>query len=451
MAEATDRSSLPATGGPADESPRPYSSVSYLAIGGLIISVAYAGVMAIGAGIALLNRTPWILPVWTFVFPLGAALLCWAARVRIHNSEDSLTGAALTAWGLWLTLSFGLIYAAYYSACYLSITGQATTFSDGWFDDLKKDQLDLAYLKSLAPPRPAADAQLRDRLELDHNSGPEGKGPFTEFRQSQLVRELEQGGGADQVQNLGIQSWGYEQGGYQVQILYRVTTPSMTSEFLATAFGVENEESGARQWYIKNIQPNAQPMLTDEGRRMTRLTEDARSFAQNWLNDVYNWDWDKAYLDTLPPAERQEQGKQPRGDAFHSGMKAFRQGNVIRAEPGVFWASPKEKDKIISGVRGIFGTGKTPERLSLQGSVPVYHRDADRVTFRFDLTILLPPQYGVQSQVVVTADARNGDPTPADWRVESLELISGKTLTAGAPGPGGSPAATPALTPQRPH
>jgi hypothetical protein len=86
MAEATDRSSLPATGGPADESPRPYSSVSYLAIGGLIISVAYAGVMAIGAGIALLNRTPWILPVWTFVFPLGAALLCWAARVRIHNS-----------------------------------------------------------------------------------------------------------------------------------------------------------------------------------------------------------------------------------------------------------------------------------------------------------------------------------------------------------------------------
>ncbi len=138
-----------------------------------------------------MNRTPWILPVWSFAFSARAhALLCWAARVRIRNSEDSLTGAALTTWGLWLTLSFGLVYAAYYSACYLSITGQATAFADGWFDDLKKDQLDLAYLKSLAPPRPAADAQLRDRLELDHNSGPEGKGPFTDFRQSQLVREV---------------------------------------------------------------------------------------------------------------------------------------------------------------------------------------------------------------------------------------------------------------------
>ncbi len=128
------------------------------------------------------------------------------------------------------------------------------------------------------------------------------------------------------LQYLGVQSWGYDQGGYQVQILYRVTTHSMTSEFLATAFGVENEESGARQWYIKNIQPNAQPVLTDEGRSMTRLTQDARSFAQNWLNDVYNWDWNKAYLDTLPPAERQEQGKQPRGNAFRSGMAAFRRG-----------------------------------------------------------------------------------------------------------------------------
>ena len=82
--------------------------------------------------------------------------------------------------------------------------------------------------------------------------------------------------------------------------------------------------------------------------------------------------------------------------------------------------------------------------------MPVYHRDADKVTFRFDLTILLPPQYGVQSQVVVTADARNGGPAADDWRVESLDLISGKTLTAGAPGPGGSPARTPAL-PQRLH
>jgi hypothetical protein len=450
MTEATNQSSLPVSAGPTADSSRPYSSVSYLAIGGILLAIAYAAVMTIGVVIALFNRTPWILPAWSFIFPLGAALVCWAARVRIHNSEDSLTGASLTAWGLWLTLSFGLVYGAYYSACYLWVTQTATTFADGWFDDLKNDRLDLAFLKSLPPPRPAADAQLRDRLELDHNSGPEGKGPFTDFRQSHLVRQMEQGGPADQVQFLGVQSWGYDQGGYQVQVLYRVTTPTMTSEVLATVFGVDNaEDSGARQWYIKNLQPNLQPSMSDDGRRMTQLSGDAQSFAQAWLEEVTSWDWDKAYLDTLPPAEREKQAaelKRPlkdRSKAFQEGEKAFRDGNVVRADPGVFWASPKEKDKIINGVRGIFGKGKTPEGLSLQPNMPIYHRDGERVTLRFDLMIPLPPMYGVQSQIVVTADARNGDPTAADWRVEALELISGKSLTAGAPGPGGTSARMP--------
>jgi len=443
MTEAIDRSSAPVS---ADDSTRPYSSVSYLAIGGLILAGAYATVMGVGAVIALLHRSPWILPPWTLAFPLGAAFLCWGARVRIRNSEGALTGAALAAWGLWLSLSFGLVYGAYYSACYFSITNQASAFADEWLDDLKNDRLDLAFLKSLPPDgRPASDAHLRARLELDHDSGPEGKGPFTDFRQSQLVRQLEQGGTADKVESLGVQSWGYEQGSYQVQVAYRVTTPAMISEVSATV--VENaDNTGARQWYVKNIQPNVQPVLTPEGQRMTDLSADADAFAQNWLNDVSNWNWDKAYLDTLLPAERKKQDKE-RGEKFAAGLKAFRQGDVVRADPETFWAVPKEKDKIIAGVRGIFGKAKNPEGLYLRPNLPVYHRDADQVRFRFDLMIPLPPEYGVQSQVVVTADARNGDPAPADWRIESLDLFSGKSMIAGAPGPGG----TAAQMPRRPH
>ncbi len=451
MTEATDRSSLPVSVGRADESPKPYSSVSYLAIGGFILAAAYAAVMAIGVVIALFNRTPWILPVWSFAVPLGGALICCAARVRIHNSEDSLTGAALTTWGLWLTLCFGLVYAAYYSACYLSVTQMATAFADGWFDDLKNDRLDLAYLKTLPPPRPAADANLRDRLEIDHNSGPEGKGPFSDFRESQLVRQMEQGGTADQVQCLGVQSWGYDQGGYQIDVLYRVTTSAMTSEVLTTLLGVDNaDETGARQWYIKNLQPSLQPKMTDEGRLMAKMSEEARTFTQHWLNEVYKWDWDKAYLGTLPLAERERLAKTDEKDwpeKYHEGRKAFRRGDLVRADPGTFWASAKEKDKISSGVRGIFGKGKTPDSLTLQSSAPIYHRDTEQVTFRFDLMLLLPPQYGVQGQVVVTADARHGDPTAADWRIKSIDLVSGKTLTAGEPGSGGMPA----RMPQRPR
>jgi hypothetical protein len=451
MTEAIDRTSAPAS---ADDSTRPYSSVSYWAIGGFILAVVYTTAMTVGVVIALINRKPLILPLWALVFPIGAALLCWGARVRIRNSEGALTGATLTAWGLWLSLSFGLVYSAYYSACYASITRQATDFANVWIDDLKNDRLDLAFLKSLPPPRPTADAHLRERLELDHDRGPEGKGPFSDFRQSQLVRQLEQGGPADKVESLGVQSWGYEQDGYQVQVAYRVTTPAMTSEVVATVFGVENaDDTGVRQWYVKNIQPNVQPVLTDEGQRMTHLSADANAFAQNWLNEVSNWEWDKVYLDTLPPAERKKQAAElnkplkDRSKEFQAGLKAFRDGDIVRADPDKFWAVPKEKDKIIAGVRGIFGKDKNPEGLFLQSTLPVYHHDAEKVSFRFDLMIPLPPEYGVQSQVVVTADARNGDPAPADWRVESLELISGKSMTPGAPGPGGAGT----QMPRRPH
>ncbi len=445
MTEATNRSTLSASAGPADDSTKPYSSVSYWAIGGFLLAVAYATVMTVGVVIALFNRMPWILPLWTLVFPLAAALVCWAARVRIHNSEGSLTGVALTVWGLWLSLSFGLIYGAYNSACYLSVTRQATAFADGWFDNLKKDEIDLAYLKTLPPPRPAADANLRARLELDHDSGPEGKGAFTDFRESQPVRQMEQGGSADQVQFVSVQSWGYDKGGYQVELVYRMTNPALTSEFVATVVGMDNvDESGAREWYVKNIRQNGSPVFTDEGRRMKQLNEEARAFAQNWLNDIHHWDWDKAYLDTLPPAVREEEDKKPRGKKFEAGLKAFRQGDIVRADPAKFWASSKEK--IISAVHGLFGKDKDAT-ITLRPALPVFRHDGDQVSFRYDAVILLPPEYGVQGQLVVTANTPKGDPTPGDWRIESLDLYSGKTLTPGAVGPAGSPARMPA----RPH
>jgi hypothetical protein len=193
---------------------------------------------------------------------------------------------------------------------------------------------------------------------------------------------------------------------------------------------------------------------------MNELSGDASAFAQNWLNNVTNWESDKAYLDTLPPAERKKQGAAHEKkeaersqeeieleEKFQAGKKAFRAGDVVRADPDKFWAVLKEKDKIIAGVRGIFGKDESPENLNLKSTLPIYHRDADQVRFRFDLMIPLPSGYGVQSQVVATADARNGDPAPADWRIESLDLFSSKNMTPGAPGPGGMPA----KMPQRPR
>ena len=276
MAETTD----PNTAAPPDEAPKSYGSLSLLALGGLAVAVVYALVVLVGAAVALFNRMPWILPTWSLAVPVAAVVLCWAARVQIQNSEGALTGARLTVWGLWLSLAVGLLYAAYYSACYLSVTRMATTVADEMFDDIKNDRLDQAFLLGLPPPRPAADAGLRARLELEYDRGRGGGGPFTTFRQSELVRQIEQGGGADQIECLGVKDWGSTAGGYQVQLVYRVSTPFAASEVLVTVIGVE-DDSGGRQWYVKTPQMTAPPVLTEEGRRMQRPREHGPPFCRS--------------------------------------------------------------------------------------------------------------------------------------------------------------------------
>ena len=168
MTEATDRAqdvqaaaSAPAAApsGP-DEAPRPYSSVSFLAIGGFALAVGYGVVITTGALVALFYRMPWVLPVWSLAFPLAAVAVCWAARSRIANSEGTLTGLKLTSWGLYLSFGFGVVYGAYYAACYLSVTQMAKGFVNDWLEDLRKDELEKAFRLTVPPPRPSDDANL---------------------------------------------------------------------------------------------------------------------------------------------------------------------------------------------------------------------------------------------------------------------------------------------------
>ena len=242
------------------------------------------------------------------------------------------------------------------------------------------------------------------------------------------VRQMEQGGNADQVQFVSVQSWGYDKGGYQVELVYRVTNPTLTSEFVATVVGMENvDESGAREWYVRNIRLNGQPVLTDEGLRMQQLSEDGRSFAERWLKDIKDWEWGKAYLSTLPPAMRKEQSNMQHGTKYLAGLKAFRDGAIVRADPGKFWASSKQK--IIDAVHGLFGKNEDAT-ITLRPAPPIYRRDGDHVSLRYDTVIVLPPEYGVQAQLVVTANARNGDPAPNDLAHRVVGFVQRQELDA---------------------
>jgi hypothetical protein len=459
MTEAIDRppDQVAAASG---EAAKPYSSVSMLAIGGFAVAFGYSVVIGVGALIALFNRTPWVLPSWSLVFPVAAVVVCWAARSRILSSEGTLTGMKLTTWGLYLSFGFGLVYGAYYAACYLSVTQMAKGFADDWIQELKTDQLDKAFLRTISPPRPNPDANLRNRLELEYDRGPNGRGKFTEFRQSHLIHLFGQGDA--QVEFLGVENWGYEPGGYKVQLAYRITSAAITTELQVTAVGVENvDDSGNRQWFVKDFQPRRQ-VLTAQGTRITALGDQARAFAQKWMEKVGDWKWDEAYLDTLTPAERERQVKD-RGADLAEGLKKFRAGDFVWVAD-TFWpagndkegqlvlgastvgllGSPlsqgpflaasalipgraTDKEQVVAKMKGLFGRGgEDPDQVMWPPAPPTFRQDLDQVRIGLDVAFPLPPDQIVQCRLMVAADARNADPTPADWRIESLELLSAK-------------------------
>src|SRR4051812_40579103 len=97
---------------PSAEAPEAYQPLSLLAIAGLLLCLLYALVVIGGGVVALLNPTPWLLPLWTLLLPIVGVALAWVARGRIEGSERTLGGTALANWGIGLGVLFGLTYTA---------------------------------------------------------------------------------------------------------------------------------------------------------------------------------------------------------------------------------------------------------------------------------------------------------------------------------------------------
>src|SRR5438067_2270089 len=122
---------------PSGEVPEPYQPLSLLAIAGFLLCLLYALVVIGGGVVALINHTPWLLPLWTLLLPIVGVTLAWVARGRIQGSEGTLGGMALVTWGIGLGVLFGLTYTAYYTATYFAVRQQATDFAERWLADVR--------------------------------------------------------------------------------------------------------------------------------------------------------------------------------------------------------------------------------------------------------------------------------------------------------------------------
>jgi hypothetical protein len=418
-----------------------YRPLSLLALAGFGIAVVYALVVLIGAAVALFSHIPWLMPVWTFLLPLAALVLCWAARSQIRDSEGTLSGLAFTTWGLRLAILVGLTYAAYYGATFFAVRGQAVDWADSFFEQLKQGHEDQAFVFGLGIPGKEVDnAELRNTLELRYNTpsaAPGSVGELTRFRQAQYVRFIEMAGDKANIALKGVSEWGYTKEGYRVVLKYHIATAMVDFDLNLETFGRDSKpgEPKGRQWQV--VLPRSDTAIPPESLKMTPHGKEvmqkkirmAERFASDWIEKINLQEWTKAAVDTLPPSERSARFV----DKLEEAKKNLASGKLFRIDENRFWAGKLQKDEIKKRIRNTFQPGSPPFMLSLSQVMPLVREQDDRITALFDVYLRYSeasagkPQFIVQGQLVVTTQEPDAANRSSAWQIEALDIDSGRT------------------------
>ena len=292
--------------------PLVYRRISGYAIAGLIAGCFYALIVLVWCAAGVRAGTPVLLSPWVQAIALLGAGLSVVALVYIRYSEDTVAGTKLAIWSLLLNIFFGLGYGAYYVATYFAIRQQANTFALRWFDLLKKDKVNQAFLETHEPAvrqriNPEDEDAINARFVAGAPHAVAMKTPLEGFRDKDFVRMLTQGGPAAQIARMGVKDWGYERGGYIVQRTYEIGTEEGLFEVLLTVQGTvsKTREFEGREWQVlmgaSRLQ-NAQ--LSERAKEVSALREQSNHFVDDWCNKLAAGRLEEAYLDTRDPAER---------------------------------------------------------------------------------------------------------------------------------------------------
>jgi hypothetical protein len=404
-----------------------YQPLSLLALAGFGLAVIYALVVLAGGAIALLGHIPWLMPYWTFLLPIAVLIVCWAARMRILDSEGALSGLAFTTWASRLAVLIAIPYAAYYFAAFLAVRSQAINAANEFFQKIKEDRLEEAFLMSQGPPPKDKDvSQLREDIEARFNQpmGPGQAGPFTRFRHESFVRYIEMDPSQTAIVPTGVASWDYttsgDKRGYRLLLTYHIANPLVEFDMNVDTFGRDPKpgESKGRQWQVQLMRSETliikdSTRWTLRGEESRRKMEAALKFAEDWVAKVNDFD-------TLKPAEREAYSK------------------LVRLDDQKFWAGKQQRDAMIRRIRNTFQIGaKGPmppfTLMFQQGAVPLLRENDGRTTVWIDVMLRyieeggVMPLYTVNGQLVVSAKSNAAADSPSAWRVDALEVESGRT------------------------
>ncbi|MCX7700601.1 MAG: hypothetical protein N2039_06965, partial [Gemmataceae bacterium] len=221
-----------------------YKPLAFLAVAAFAVSLIFTTIVVLLTGVGLVTRRP-VLEPWLIPLAFSGVLLAIAARWQIHLSEGTREGRRLTNIAWWLSLVGGAVYAAYYFGNVAAIQSQARQFvADAFLQKLKEGKVEEAYLTTIEPGMRKGMTNLRD---IERRFG-----NVTEpFRADKLPQLFERAAGAVEIEDYGVADWRSSPEGLEVAARHVVRTPEGAFEVLIPLVGVEDRETGIREWYIK--------------------------------------------------------------------------------------------------------------------------------------------------------------------------------------------------------
>lgn len=263
-----------------------YRPLAALSIIGLCLAVFFAVFILVNVLVGWVRGTPFTVEAWFLIFPLTGAVVSYLAQRQIRNSEGTRAGMALATSGLWISVLFGLGYAAYMGATNFALRKQAEDFltnpETGFLAKLKDPaQVNAAFLM-IVPP------DLRENInpEDERRMQKVYQRRLDDFRSNPIVGIVRQGGpGATEYRTKSVRWHGYREGGFWVEVDVEFRTPEVVCDY---PFVVRSREGpGGRDWYVDWTKTSPKPLnlrFTEEGEALWNLRQHSHEFAVRWIS-----------------------------------------------------------------------------------------------------------------------------------------------------------------------
>jgi hypothetical protein len=454
---------------PALEAPRSadvYRPLSAVAVTAFALAIVYVVILVVFGIICIINRTPFFLSPWTLLLPAAAFGLAVAARQHLRYSEGTRSGEALVVWAKRLSIA-GLLYLAIYVAIFWSVWMQAEKAVDAWFAKIGKgdDQLREAFIDTLKPEERQG---LNDwnSLQLRFGSFGPRRGPLDLFRDGELVYLLKNRDDI-KIESRGVRELDYDRGGYRVQLAYHINAPEGDYDWLVTARSIDTRQG--RVWHISlaegDTRPASKPHLTKLGQAYQQWRQDAQRFGLSTIQLRSNGDFLGFYLNSRPPAERDQIAAELQKRMVHAvtesvglgqadalalvegilalsgnntssvpGLKEFENGKLLSTQN--LEEVQDKRAEIVRAARELFQPGsdvrmRTTEISRGQFTPPRGGKPA-RFEQEFDLIVserLDAPPHLIDARLVVESDLTSADgPTPPRWRFVRVDVLRNKVM-----------------------